>query len=218
MRVATSNWLGLVLLLAVSPSNGADAEGRPWALSPVRRPVVPATREAAWIANPIDSFVLAKLEAKGLHPSPAADRRTLVRRVTFDLTGLPPTPDEIQSFLNDQTANAYEKLIDRLLASPHYGEHWARHWLDVARFAETDGFEDDQQRFHAWTYRDFVIRSFNTDKPYDQFVREQIAGDVIKPRTADAIAGTGFLVAGPWDAVQRVTPSKLGRLRSRRTT
>ncbi|MFO0803050.1 MAG: DUF1553 domain-containing protein [Gemmataceae bacterium] len=176
---------------------------------------MPATRDAAWATNPIDSFVLANLEAKGLHPSPAADRRTLIRRVTFDLTGLPPTPDEIQSFLNDQTANAYEKLIDRLLASPHYGEHWARHWLDVARFAETDGFEDDQQRFHAWTYRDFVIRSFNTDKPYDQFVREQIAGDVIKPRTAAAIAGAGFLVAGPWDAVQRVTPSKLGRLRSR---
>ena len=201
----------LVLFVAVVPLHGAE----PWALTPVRRPVPPAARDTAWVANPIDAFILAKLEAKGLHPAPPADRRTLIRRVAFDLTGLPPTPAEIQAFLADKSANAYEKLIDRLLASPHYGEHWARHWLDVARFAETDGFEDDQQRFHAWTYRDFVIRAFNADKPYDQFVREQIAGDVLIPLTADGIAGTGFLVAGPWDAVQRVTPSKLGKLKSR---
>jgi hypothetical protein len=208
-------WVVPVLLAAAAPSHGADPAARPWALEPVRRPTPPAVRDAAWAANPIDAFVLAKLEAAGLRPAPPADRRTLVRRVTFDLTGLPPTPAEIAAFLADKSDTAYEKLIDRLLASPHYGEHWARHWLDVARFAETDGFEDDQQRFHAWTYRDYVIRAFNADKPYDVFVREQVAGDALKPVTADGIAAVGFLVAGPWDAVQRVTPSKLGRLRSR---
>jgi len=208
-------WVVPVLLAAAAASRGADPVVKSWALEPVRRPTPPAVRDAAWAANPIDAFVLAKLEAAGLRPAPPADRRTLVRRVTFDLTGLPPTPAEIDAFLADRSATAYEKLIDRLLASPHYGEHWARHWLDVARFAETDGFEDDQQRFHAWTYRDYVIRAFNADKPYDVFVREQVAGDALKPVTADGIAAVGFLVAGPWDAVQRVTPSKLGRLRSR---
>ncbi|HYH67366.1 MAG TPA: DUF1549 and DUF1553 domain-containing protein [Urbifossiella sp.] len=208
-------WVIPVLLAAAAPSRGADPVVKSWALEPVRRPSPPAVREAAWVANPIDAFVLAKLEAAGLRPAPPADRRTLVRRVTFDLTGLPPTSPEIDAFLADRSATAYEKLIDRLLASPHYGEHWARHWLDVARFAETDGFEDDQQRLHAWTYRDYVIRAFNADKPYDVFVREQVAGDALKPVTADGIAAVGLLVAGPWDAVQRVTPSKLGRLRSR---
>ena len=204
-----------VLFLTVAPSFAAEPVDKPWAFEPIRRPNLPAIRDAGWASNPIDTFVLAKLEAKGLRPAPPTDRRTLIRRVSFDLTGLPPTPVEIDAFLADKSATAYEKVIERLLASPHYGEHWARHWLDVARFAETDGYEDDQQRFHAWTYRDYVIRAFNSDKPYDRFVREQVAGDVMKPVTADGIAGVGFLVAGPWDAVQRVTPSKLGKLRSR---
>ena len=203
------------VLLAATAARGDDPPVKSWALEPVRRPTPPAVRDAAWVANPIDAFVRAKLDAAGLRPAPPADRRTLVRRATFDLTGLPPTPAEIDAFVADASPQAAEKLIDRLLASPHYGEHWARHWLDVARFAETDGFEDDQQRFHAWTYRDYVIRAFNADKPYDVFVREQVAGDVLKPVTADGIAAVGFLVAGPWDAIQRVTPSKLGRLRSR---
>ncbi|HEX4610232.1 MAG TPA: DUF1549 and DUF1553 domain-containing protein [Urbifossiella sp.] len=208
-------WVVPVLLAAAAPSRGDEPAAKSWALEPVRRPTPPAVRDAAWVANPIDAFVLAKLDAAGLRPAPPADRRTLIRRVSFDLTGLPPTPAEIDAFLADKSATAYEKLVDRLLASPHYGEHWARHWLDVARFAETDGFEDDQQRFHAWTYRDYVIRVFNADKPYDLFVREQVAGDALTPVTADGIAAVGFLVAGPWDAVQRVTPSRLGRLRSR---
>jgi len=208
-------WVAAVSVGSAVPCLGADPADKPWALEPVRRQGVPAVRAAAWVANPVDAFVLAKLEAKGLRPAPPADRRTLIRRVTFDLTGLPPTPAEIDAFLADESATAYETVIERLLASPHYGEHWARHWLDVARFAETDGFEDDQQRFHAWPYRDYVVRAFNADKPYDRFVREQIAGDVLEPVTADGIAGVGFLVAGPWDAVQRVTPSRLGKLRSR---
>ncbi len=208
-------WAVPLLLGAPTPTPAADLPVKSWALEPVRRPAPPAVRDAAWVVNPIDAFVREKLDAAGLRPAPPADRRTLARRVTFGLTGLPPTPAEIDAVLADTSPTAYEKLIDRLLASSHYGEHWARHWLDVARFAETDGFEDDQQRFHAWTYRDYVIRAFNADKPYDAFVREQIAGDALKPVTADGIAAVGFLVAGPWDAVQRVTPSTLGRRRSR---
>ena len=213
--IAKSYGIVVVWIIAITSVRGAEPNDKSWALEPVRRPTPPTVRDAAWVANPIDAFILAKLESKKLHPAPPADRRVLIRRLTFDLTGLPPTPAEIDAFLSDKSGNAYEKLVDRLLSSPHYGEHWARHWLDVARFTETDGFEDDQQRFHAWPYRDYVIRAFNTDKPYDQFVREQIAGDVLAPVTSDGIAATGFLVAGPWDAVQRVTPSKLGRLRSR---
>ena len=186
-----------------------------WSFKPVRRPVAPAVKNAAWSRNEVDRFVLAALEAKDLAPSPEASRRTLIRRLTFDLLGLPPTPAEVEAFVNDTDPQAYERLVERLLESPHYGEHWARHWLDVVRFTESDGFEDDAQRFHAWPYRDYVIRAFNHDKPYDKFVIEQIAGDAIQPLTADALAGVGMLVAGPWDAVARVTPSKFGRLQSR---
>lgn len=186
-----------------------------WSFQPVRRPLAPPVRNASWSRNEIDRFVLSKLEEKGLEPSPAADRRTLIRRLTFDVTGLPPSPADVAAFLADEQPQAYEQLVDRLLASPQYGERWARHWLDVVRFAESDGFEEDQERPFAWPYRDYVINSFNADLPYDQFVREQIAGDALKPMTAAGVAATGMLVAGPWDAVQRVTPSKFGRLQSR---
>ena len=165
------------------------------------RPEVPTAKNGAWGRNAIDAFVLKQLQAKQLTPSPEADRRTLIRRVSFDLTGLPPTPEEVKAFVEDPSPDAYEKLVDRLLASPRYGERWARHWLDVVRFADTHGFEMNQPRPNAWPYRDWVIRSLNEDKPYDRIVFEQIAGDV-----CGADEATGFLVAGPWDQVKSPDP------------
>lgn len=176
-----------------------------WSLQQVKRPVVPTVLARQWLRNPIDAFILAKLEARGLLPTPVADRRLLIRRVYFDLIGLPPTPDEIDHFVRDASPDAYEKLLDRLLASPHYGERWARHWLDVARYTESQGFEYDRIRPQAWHYRDYVIKSFNTDKPYNIFVQEQIAGDVKnfaaadKEVSSDGIVATSLLVCGPWD-------------------
>src|SRR5207249_1504352 len=150
---------------------------------------------------PIDSFILAKLKEKTLAPSPPADKRALLRRVTYDLTGLPPTPEETQAFLADTAADAYIKVVDRLLASPRYGERWARHWLDVVHYADSHGHDQDRPRDNAWPYRDYVIRAFNEDKPYARFVHEQLAGDVLFPGTADGIVATGFLAAGPWDLI-----------------
>ncbi|MFN3651327.1 MAG: DUF1549 domain-containing protein [Armatimonadota bacterium] len=172
-----------------------------WAFRPLRRPPLPAVKRPGWAVNEIDRFILAKLEAKGLSPSPPADRRTLIRRATFDLHGLPPTPEEVEAFLNDHRPGAYERLVDRLLASPHYGERWGRHWLDVVRYADTHGYDKDKKREHAWPYRDYVIRSFNQDKRYAQFLREQIAGDALDPADPDGRVATGFLAAGPWDFV-----------------
>jgi hypothetical protein len=160
----------------------------------------PVVQRAEWVRNPIDAFILAQLEKRGIQPAPPADRRTLIRRVCFDLLGLPPTPQQIERFLSDPSPDAYEKLIDRLLDSPHYGEKWARHWLDLARYADTNGYEGDEIRHHAWRYRDYVIRSFNADKPYDRFILEQIAGDELWPDNSDALIATGFLRNGPWDA------------------
>jgi hypothetical protein len=195
----------------------AKADGSFWSFKPIAKvtPSVISDAPDAWKINPIDAFVFSKLKEKGIKPSPVADKRTLIRRVTLDLIGLPPTSSEVTDFLNDGNPDAYKRVVDRLLASPRYGERWARHWLDVARFSESDGFEEDMQRPLAYTFRDYVIKSLNQDKPYDEFVREQIAGDVLAVQTGDSIAATGFLVAGPWDSVQRVTPSKLGRLQSR---
>lgn len=204
-----------------------------WSFQPVRRPAVPRVKTPAWVKTPIDAFVLAQLEAKGLAPSPAADRRTLLRRATFDLTGLPPTPEEIAQFEREcaqergqgpgaggqgkvnraagtpplspisylPSPKAYARLIDRLLASPRYGERWGRHWLDVVHYGDTHGYDKDKRRDHAWPYRDYVIRSLNDDKPYDRFVREQIAGDVLYPDSPDGVVATGFVAAGPWDFV-----------------
>src|SRR5205814_778511 len=146
-----------------------------WSFQPVRRPEPPAVRRGDWVRNPLDAFVLARLEAKGLDPSPEADRRTLVRRLSFDLIGLPPTPEEVEAFVNDPRPDAYERLVDRLLASPHYGERWARHWLDVARFGESSGYEHDNDRPHAYQYRDFVIEALNRDVPFERFGRWQVA-------------------------------------------
>lgn len=168
-----------------------------WSFQPVTAPPLPEPRNRRWARTPIDRFILDQLERAGLQPSPEADRRTLIRRLTLDLHGLPPTPDEVAAFEADPAPDAYERLVDRLLASPHYGERWARHWLDVVRFAETHGFEMNQPRPNAWPYRDYVIRALNEDKPYDRFVMEQLAGDAL-----GADEATGFLVAGPWDQVK----------------
>ncbi len=154
--------------------------------------------------HPVDVFVRKKLEESGLAMSPGADRRTLVRRLSFDLHGLPPSPEEMDAFLKDKSSDAYEKLVDRYLASPHFGERFARHWLDLAHYADTHGFERDKRRDHAWRYRDYVIDSFNADKPYTRFLREQIAGDVLWPDDPAAVVATGFLAAGPWDFVGQV--------------
>ena len=163
-----------------------------WAFQKVQPPEVPAVRNSEWVRNPIDAFVLAKLEAKGLDPSPRADKTALLRRVYFGLTGLPPMPEEADAFLVDQSPDAFEKLVARLLLSSHYGERWARHWLDLARYSDSEGFKSDQTRPNAWRYRDYVIHSFNGDKPYDRFVREQIAGDELWPNDPDAKVATAF--------------------------
>ncbi len=149
----------------------------------------------------IDKFIQAKLAEKKLTPSPEADRATLIRRVTFDLHGLPPSPAELDAFVNDKSANAYDALIDRLLASPRYGERWGRHWLDVAHYGESHGYDKDKPRLNAWPYRDYVIRSLNDDKPYARFVQEQLAGDVLYPDSPQALIALGFIAAGPWDFV-----------------
>jgi hypothetical protein len=175
-----------------------------WSLKPVVRPDVPAVKDARKVRNPIDAFLLARLEAAGLTFTPEADRRTLIRRLTFDLHGLPPTPEEIDDFLRDDRPDAYERLVDRLLASPRYGERWARHWLDVACYADTHGYDKDKRRPNAWPYRDYVIRSLNDDKPWGRFVTEQLAGDALAPYDPDALAAVGFLAAGPWDFVGHV--------------
>ena len=179
-----------------------------WSFKPIVRPEVPQIEvgsvEAEWVRNPIDAFVLVRMLEKRLSPSPEADRRTLIRRLTFDLIGLPPTPEEIDAFVNDENPKAYERLVERLLKSPHYGERWARHWLDVVKYADTCGYDKDKLRPNAWPYRDYVIRSFNEDKPYSRFVQEQIAGDVLFPGTSDGILGLGFVAAGPWDFIGHV--------------
>jgi hypothetical protein len=187
-----------------------------WSLQPVRKPSVPTidNRQSS-IFNPIDAFISAKRQAEKMEGAPEADRVTLLRRVTFDLIGLPPTPREIEEFVNDHSPLAYEKVVERLLASPHHGERWGRHWLDVARFGESQGFERDKLRDFSWRYRDYVIRAFNEDKPYSRFVAEQIAGDVLEPVTPETIIATGFLVAGPWDEVGATQQGTLMRKRAR---
>ena len=174
-----------------------------WAFEPLERPKPPESR-STWVRTPIDAFILANLEKHGLKPSPEADRHTLMRRLAFDLIGLPPTPEEVEQFLKDDSPNAYETLVDRLLASPHYGERWGRHWLDVAHYGDTHGYDKDKRRDHAWPYRDYVIAAFNRDLPYGRFIREQVAGDVLFPGDPTGVIATGFIAAGPWDFVGHV--------------
>ena len=189
-------WAGQSTLAADASAPKAKPTNH-WAFKAVVRARVPISDCRPQISNPIDAFIVAELQKHGLAASPQADRRTLIRRLYFDLIGLPPTPEEVEAFIEDKSKDAYEKLVERLLNSPHYGERWARHWLDVVRFAETHGFEMNNPRPNAWPYRDYVIRAFNDDKPYDQFVVEQLAGDVL-----GADEATGFLVGGPWDQVK----------------
>jgi hypothetical protein len=181
-----------VLLLPLLARRAGGEEQAEWPFTAPQRPALPQVHKHAWIRNPIDAFVLAGLEKAGLQPNPPADKITLLRRVTFDLTGLLPTPAERDAFLADHAPDAYERLVDRLLRSPHFGERWAQHWLDVVRFAETDGFKLDRLRPEAWRYRDYVIRSFNSDLPYDRFLSQQIAGDELEPNNPDALIATGF--------------------------
>lgn len=176
-----------------------EAEREHWAFIPVKRPEIPEVRRDDWVQNPIDAFVLAGLEEAGFEPAPPADPRTLLRRASLDLTGLPPTPDQQQAFLADSSTEAWSRVVDDLLSRPAYGERWARHWLDVVRYAESNGYERDGAKPSVWRYRDYVINAFNQDKPYDRFVTEQLAGDEMEGSTAEMQIATTFLRLGPWD-------------------
>ncbi len=173
--------------------------GGAWSYRKPTRPTTPAVKNNAWVRNPIDAFILSGLDAKGLKPAAEADRRVLMRRATYDLLGLPPSPQEVEAFVLDTDPLAYEKLIERLLINPHYGEKWGRHWLDVVGFAQTNGFERDGDKPNAWRYRDYVIRALNEDKPYDLFLAEQLAGDQFEKPTADSVIASGFCRLGQWD-------------------
>jgi hypothetical protein len=194
-------WLGLLPAGAAEPFRFTPEQKAFWAFQPVRAPRTPAVKAVAWPTSPIDAFILAKLEAHGLSPAPPADRRTLIRRATFDLTGLPPTPAEIDAFLADTAPDAFDKVVDRLLASPHHGERWGRHWLDAARYADTTANDANAVMRYAWRYRDYVVAAFNKDKPYDQFLVEQLAGDLLpaadRDTTVERVIATGFLMVGP---------------------
>src|SRR5262245_23681476 len=193
MRLLSRFSVVVLLFCAANAVPAADPLPEDWAFRASKRPAVPEIRNPQSASNPIDRFLLAKLSDKGLSFAPEADRRTLIRRVYFDLIGLPPTPEQVEAFVNDKSPDAYEKVVDQLLASPQYGERLALYWLDLVRFAETDGFKADDTRPLAWRYRDYVIKSFNADKPYDRFVKEQIAGDELYPDDPDALVATGFL-------------------------
>ncbi|MBI5801759.1 MAG: DUF1549 domain-containing protein [Verrucomicrobia bacterium] len=185
--------------IAEGASWPADSAAKHWAFVPPVRPAVPAVKNKSWPQNPIDHFILAKLEERGWQPSPAAEKRGLLRRVFLDLAGLPPTLAEQDTFLADNSPNAFAKLVDDLLSRSSYGERWGRHWLDLARYAESNGYERDAAKPNVWRYRDYVIAAFNTDKPYDRFIREQIAGDELPDANAEALIATGFHRLGPWD-------------------
>ncbi len=194
---------GATFPLTASPITGGQGASKHWAFQPVTRPKVPTPRNpvlsAEWVRNPIDSFVLDKLETNKLFPAPPAGKRALLRRLTYDLIGLPPTPEEIETFVSDKSPDAYEKAIDRLLASPHYGEKWGRSYLDLVRYAETNSYERDNPKPNAFRFRDYVIRSFNSDKPYDRFIKEQLAGDELEGSGNDGLLATGFYRLGIWD-------------------
>ena len=190
-----------------------DADKNFWAFKPISHAAPPTPKQKDWAVNPIDRFILANLEKNGLKPAPPADKTTLLRRATFDLTGLPPTEKELQDFLADKSPKAFEKVVDRLLASPRYGERWGRHWLDVMRYADSTGSDEDHRYPHAWRYRDYVVQAFNDDMPYNQFVREQLAGDILAadPNSGvgyRGIVATGFLALGKKALAQKDLPLK----------
>jgi hypothetical protein len=182
------------------PEEEAEGEAAvPWRYQTLQRPPLPAASADPWIRQPLDAFILDRLQQQQLPPTSAAERRTLLRRAYYDLLGLPPSPEEVDAFLSDPDENAYEQLIDRLLDSPHYGEKWGRHWLDLVRYAETNGYERDTDKPFMWRYRDYVIDSFNADKPYDQFTLEQLAGDELAEVTPDSLTATGYYRLMIWD-------------------
>jgi len=189
-------------IATVAQKNWSDPGQKHWAWQPLSKPSVPAVKDAAWCKTPVDNFVLARLESKGMKPNPSTDKRTLIRRASFDLIGLPPTPEEVEEFVNDTSPDAFAKVVDRLLASPRYGERWGRHWLDVARYSDTKGQvrrqREDPNYPYAWTYRDYVIKSFNDDKPYNLFIIEQLAGDQVPAtrRNPTNLTALGFLTVG----------------------
>ena len=206
MRCVLGLFLSSLLLLQAAEIPVAplgtykQAERKFWAFQPRKDVAPPILNDAdakRWTKTPVDAFILEGLRKAGLEPAPPADRATLIRRATFDLHGVPPTPEEIDAFVNDKSPKAWEKVVDRLLASPRYGEQWGRHWLDVVRFAESDGYEYDTHRPDAYRYRDYVVRSFNTDKPYSEFVKEQLAGDEMEPASEDRLIASGFNRLGP---------------------
>ena len=200
-------WLGLAAAAALAAEGAQTAPrkqaatapaARAWSpYQPVKPPEPPAVKQKQWVRSPIDSFVLAQLEAKGLKPSPDAGRAAYIRRATLDAWGLLPTPEEVHAFVNDKSPNAHEKLVDRLLASHHFGERQARRWLDLARYADSSGFQNDNTRPNNYRYRDYVIDAFNKDKPFDRFIKEQIAGDELWPDSQEARIATGFLAGYP---------------------
>lgn len=204
-----------VMLAVASSVIGAETDSKPapaaakagvpngWAYQPVKAPEPPAVKQSKWVRTPIDAFVLARLEEKGIKPSPEADRATFIRRATLDAWGLLPTPEEVKAFVNDKSPNAHEKLVDRLLSSHHFGERQARRWLDLARYADSSGFQNDATRPNNWRYRDYVIKAFNDDKPFDRFIKEQVAGDELWPESQEARIATGFLGGYPDNANSR---------------
>jgi hypothetical protein len=206
LRIRREQWGGRYLIamtaIAALVSAGAALADNPnglWSLEPVARQDLPAVNDTAWVRSPVDHFILAKLEDQGWQPAAQVSRAKLIRRAHFDLWGLPPTPDEVRAFVADERPDAFERLVDHLLASPHYGERWGRHWLDVVRFAETNGYERDALKPNAWRYRDWVIDAFNNDMPYDQFVVQQLAGDEIEGADERSRIATGFLRVGTFD-------------------
>ncbi|MES1262523.1 MAG: DUF1549 domain-containing protein, partial [Acidobacteriota bacterium] len=204
---AGAPWPKQAVTAAPAGKQITQADRQYWAFQPVRDSAPPAVKGDAWAKSPLDRFVLAKLEEKHLQPARPASKLTLLRRVTYDLTGLPPTPEEIAEFEADHTSGAFARVVDRLLATPQYGENWGRHWLDVARFADSTGMDEDHVYPNAWRYRDYVTEAFNSDLPFNRFIREQIAGDLLPNQTAEerqrGIVATGFLALGPKPLAQQ---------------
>ncbi len=197
-----TNWINIGLPYPANVSvtePKLQTESDYWAYRPVKRPEVPSVHSKDWIRNPIDAFILEKLEEQGFKPAPPASKLTLIRRVYYDLTGLPPSPETVDAFLTNTSPDAYVKLIDKLLKSPRYGEKWGRHWLDLVRYAETNGYERDSDKPYVWRYRDYVINAFNNDKPYDEFIKEQLAGDELDSLSTETIIATGYHRLGVWD-------------------
>ncbi|MEO1997866.1 MAG: DUF1549 domain-containing protein, partial [Planctomycetaceae bacterium] len=196
-------WPKAIGRLRPASSAFSDADRRWWAFQPLRQVNIPDQTAGDATPHPIDRFIDRRLFEKGLTPGPVAEKTTLVRRLYFDVIGLPPTPEQIDAFLNDQSPTAWNALVDRLLDDPRYGEHWARFWLDLVRYSESDGWNQDAFRPHIWMYRDYVVRSFNQDRPYDEFVRQQLAGDEMDIDNPENLAATGFLRLGIYEYNQR---------------